>query len=232
VRSDRFLGVVCGLKSEASIVREAVRDERVRVAASGADAARAELLAHEFAAAGAAAIVSVGVSGALRPDLSPGDLLVADAVKSDLEEFTVSDLLLSGLELEKPAISLRRAVLFGSDEIVATILAKARLASQHGADAVDMESHGAARAARATGLPFAAIRAIADPASRALPKAALNAVAADGSTRTLAVLFECAKAPGDFPALLQLGADSAAALRTLRVHLGPLFRRLFLSLNL
>jgi hypothetical protein len=95
-----------------------------------------------------------------------------------------------------------------------------------------MESHGAARAARTSGVPFAAVRAIADPASRALPPAALNAVAPDGSTKTLSVLMACAKAPGQFPALLQLGADSEAALKALRRDLGGLFRRLLFSLDL
>jgi len=76
------------------------------------------------------------------------------------------------------------------------------------------------------------VRSIADPASRALPAAALNAVAPDGSTKVFSVLIACAKAPEDFPALLRLGADSEKALRTLRRDLGGLFRRLLFSLDL
>ncbi|MEX0644518.1 MAG: hypothetical protein WD076_04365, partial [Parvularculaceae bacterium] len=82
------------------------------------------------------------------------------------------------------------------------------------------------------GVPFAAIRAIADPANRALPAAALNAVAPDGSMKILTVLIASAKAPGEFPALLKLGADSEKALKTLRRDLGGLFRRLLFSLDL
>jgi nucleoside phosphorylase len=231
--STRFIGVICGLKSEAAVVKDAAgADARVRIAVSGADAMRAETKARAFCADGAKAILSVGVSGGLRANIAPGDLLIAETVKSATEEFAASDLLLNAIALEQAAIQMKRTVVFGSDEIVASAAAKAALASRHAADAVDMESHGAARAARAAGVPFAAIRAVADPAFCALPKAALNAVAPDGSTRVLSVLLECAKAPGDFPALLKLGADSAAALRTLRVHLGPLFRRLFVSLDL
>ncbi|HXI88235.1 MAG TPA: hypothetical protein VNH64_12305, partial [Parvularculaceae bacterium] len=143
-----------------------------------------------------------------------------------------STALLAELELEGGALPLERAILFGSDEIIASAREKARLFERYGAVAVDMESHGAARAARSAGVPFAAIRAIADPASRALPPSALNAVAPDGSTKTLSVLWECAKAPGQFPALLQLGSDSEAALKTLRNNLDGLFRRLLFSLDL
>jgi len=130
------------------------------------------------------------------------------------------------------ALRLRRAVLLGSDVIVASAAEKERLLLSSGAIAVDMESHGAARAATRAGVPFLAIRAIADPAHRALPKAALGAVAPDGSTRVLSTLIQCAKAPGDFPALLQLGSDSNKALKTLRRDLGGLLGALFLRFDL
>jgi crotonobetainyl-CoA:carnitine CoA-transferase CaiB-like acyl-CoA transferase len=124
------------------------------------------------------------------------------------------------------------AVLFGADSIIASPEEKARLFASYGAVAVDMESHGAARAAKAAGVPFLAIRAIADPAERALPKAALGAVGEDGRPRVPATLLECAKRPQDFPALLQLGRDSDAALKTLGGSLDRLFAALLLRLDL
>lgn len=233
MNSQRFIGIVCGLKSEARAIRAAAGDERVRIAVSGASADRAEAMAAEFCRDGAKAILSVGVSGGLAPHLSPGDLLIGDAVRTrNGDEFAASTSLVAAFEMQTAETPLQRVTLFGSDEIVANAREKARLFERYSAAAVDMESHGAARAARAGGVPFAAVRAIADPASRALPPAALNAVAPDGSTRTFSVLLECAKAPGQFPALLQLGSDSEAALKTLRGGLGGLFRRLFLSLDL
>ncbi len=54
--------------------------------------------------------------------------------------------------------------------------------------AVDMESHGAARFAENWGLPFAALRAIADPQHRALPPAAMVGMKPDGSADIKAVL--------------------------------------------
>lgn len=229
----RFLAVICGLKSEAGAVRSAAGGGRVRIAVSGADAARAEALAKALCSEGAAAVLSVGISGGLAPDLVPGDLIVGDCVKTKAgEEFAATPSLLTAIQLEAPGLPMRRETLFGSDEIVASPREKAALFERYAAGAVDMESHGAARAARAAGVPFAAIRAVADPASRALPGAALGAVAPDGSTRAFSVLLKCAKAPGEFPALMQLGADSDAALKTLRGGLGGLFRRLLFSLDL
>ena len=124
------------------------------------------------------------------------------------------------------------ATLFGADIIIDSASKKSELFANHSAVAVDMESHGAARAAAHAGVPFLAIRAIADPADRALPKAALGAVAPDGSTRVMATLGAALRDPKQFPELMKLGADSAAATKTLRRDLGPLFFRLFLSLDL
>ena len=231
--ASRFIGVVCGLKSEEKAVGSVRLDERLRVAVSGANAMRAEALAVQLINDGAVAVLSVGVSGGLSPHLSPGDLIVGEAVKTKSgEDFPANDSLLSAIGLRSGDVAIERSILFGSDEIVATSRHKSVLFENYHAAAVDMESHGVARAARNAGVPFAAIRAIADPASRALPPAALNAIAADGSTRTLPVLWACAKAPGQFPALLQLGADSEKALRSLRVNLRELFLRLFLALDL
>lgn len=228
-----FLAVICGLKSEAAAVRGCAPAEKVRIAVSGANAVRAEDMARAFCREGAAAVVSVGVSGGLAPDLRPGDLLIGAAVRTKSgEEYAAASTLIAACERESAPAPMRRAILFGADEIIMSAGEKARLYNAHGASAVDMESHGAARAARSAGVPFIAIRAIADPADRALPPVALNAVAPDGSTRALSVLWECAKAPKQFPALMRLGTDSSAAMKTLRRSLGGLFRRLLFSLDL
>lgn len=248
------LAVVCGLKSEAAVVRAAFAQARpvgaeLALGISGASSVRAERIAAEFAAAGAAAIVSAGVSGGLDPALEPGDLLIASSVMTENgETFAADPRLLCALQSapsesrderrnwarreSAPRSAPRTAILLGADRIISTPENKARLFERTGAAAVDMESGGAARAAARSGVPFAAIRAIADPAGRALPGAALGAVAPDGSTRALATLLKCAKAPGDFPALLQLGRDSDLALGALRRDLGGRFRRLLLSLDL
>lgn len=268
--NDHFIAVVCGLKSEAAVMRAAVaNDVSIRIGVSGANAARAEEIARQFCNHGASAIVSVGVSGGLDPALKPGDLIIGNEIIADdgavfepdkylLDALFSSPIYGGGVaggdgeghgadgshplrscgppppqvreeeEVGKPIVGS----LFGADEIVKDTGKKAMLFQNHGALAVDMESHGAARAAAQAGVPFLAIRAIADPADRALPPAAFNAVAPDGSTRVFATLAAAMRDPKQFPLLMKLGADSSAALKTLRRDLGPFFGRLFLSLDL
>ncbi len=229
-----FIAIVCGLKSEAAVVQKVAGNKKVRVGISGASAARAYELARIACQDGAAAVISVGVSGALDPALQPGDLIIGDEVIADDtgRHYEADNYLLGAAKASVANRSAPIGPLFGSDSIVRSPEHKSALRYNHDAIAVDMESHGAARAAAEFSTPFIGIRAIADPADRALPKAALNAVAPDGSTRVFATLLEMTKAPGDIPALMQLGSDSSKALKTLRRDLGPFFDRLFLALDL
>ncbi len=214
-------------------MRDAVRDKRLRIGVSGANAMRAETIALDFCRDGAHLIVSIGVSGGLDPALTPGDLIIGNEIIADDGAVWECHAYLNGAIRDAAlAAGGKIGALFGSDEIIENTSKKSALFHNHGALAVDMESHGAARAAAGVGVPFLAIRAIADPAGRALPPAALNAVAQDGSTRTLATLGAALRDPKQFPALLKLGKDSEEALKTLRRDLGPLFSRLFLSLDL
>jgi len=237
---DNFIAVICGLKSEAAAVCTALgADRRVRIGVSGANAARAEASAAQMCRQGARAVLSIGISGGLDPALKPGDLVIGENVIADDAVIYASDRqLLAAIisahsgksrdEREKH----RFVSLFGADEIVSSVAAKKKLRETRAAIAVDMESHGAAKAAAGANVPFLAIRAIADPANRALPRAALHAVAADGSTRVAATLFAAMREPKQFPMLIRLGRDSRVALKTLRRDLGPLFCRLFVALNL
>ena len=229
-----FIAVICGLKSEAAAVRAAIgEDQRIRVGVSGANAQRAEEIAAAFCAEGARAILSIGVSGGLDPELRAGKLVIGDKTITAGDCVFESDNQLFGAATN--TLQDRTFVigaLFGSNEIVASAAGKKKLRERYQCLAVDMESHGAARAAAAANVPFLAIRAIADPADQALPKAALSAVAPDGSTRVTATLFAALRDPKQFPKLLEVGAHSNAALKTLRRDLGSLFRRLFVALNL
>lgn len=232
-----FVGVVCGLKSEGTAVSASVGDDKIRIGVSGANAARAEEIARSFCKEGADAIVSVGVSGGLDPALEPGALILAESVAEwGGKRWDCDKNLLIALGGATGGLDGGRRIkigpVFGSDKIVEDAAAKATLYREHGCIAVDMESHGAARAAAHAGAPFIAIRAIADPADRALPPAALNAVAPDGSTLVFKTLGAALRDPKQFPELIKLGADSAAALKTLRRDLGLLFGGLFLSLDL
>ncbi len=84
-----------------------------------------------------------------------------------------------------------------------------------GALAVDMESHIAGRFAQEHGLPFAAIRAVADPHSRALPEAALVGMKPNGAADVIAVARALARSPRQMPALLRTALDTRAAMNVL-----------------
>ena len=225
-----FIGVVCGLQSEAKAVRAACEDAHIRIGVSGANAVRAEEIARDFCKKGARMVLSVGVSGGLDPALKPGDLLIGESVRfpSGATYAPDPDLVQA---LVHGAPGARAALLYGSDEIVADASGKALLFNAFGAAAVDMESHAVAKAAMENGATMIAIRAIADPADRAMPPAALNAVAPDGSTRVMKTLGAALRDPKQLPALMKLGADSEAALKTLRRDLGPILKRLFDELD-
>ena len=224
-----MIGIVCGLKSEAAVVRracEAVSGLNVRIGVSGARAAAARNIAVGFAQDDAKFLLSVGVSGGLDPSLTPGTLLLSRNI------LTPNGAAIGSLDHAlfhvRPFAEAhgRWSTLLGSDEIITSPDEKARLFAQTGAHAVDMESHGVAEAARDAGCTFMAIRAIADAADRALPPPALDAVAPDGSTRVLSTLFKAARAPKHFPALVKLGRDSDAALGALGAVLPDLLQNI------
>ena len=116
-----------------------------------------------------------------------------------------------------PALS-RVAVgtLLAARQPIASVAEKAALRAASGALAVDMESGAVAEAAAGAGLPFLALRIVADPADRAIPAAALQGIAPDGSRRPSAVLLNLLTRPADLAPLIRLARDSDAALRQLR----------------
>jgi adenosylhomocysteine nucleosidase len=106
-------------------------------------------------------------------------------------------------------------VIYGGEMIISSIIDKAALAARTGALAVDLESGPVARVAAEAGIPFIALRAIADPAWRGLPEAALLPLDAEGRPRLSAVFGSIAKRPGQIPGLIATALDTRAALRSL-----------------
>ena len=117
---------------------------------------------------------------------------------------------------------------------------KRRLHLRTGAVAVDTESHVAARIAAAHRIPFAACRAVIDPAHSVLPPAAVFGLRHDGTADVIAVLRSLARQPSQLPALARTALDArvaAAALRRGRRLLGaglafPYFEELALDAKL
>ena len=199
------LGIVTGMAAEARLLNHTVHR---CLTASGDPAAAARSLI----AQGAGSLMSFGIAGGLDEALLPGTVIVATCIiDCQGERFDCHPLWRDGLMAALDDQSPVAAALLGSDRPLATIADKRSFA----AAAVDMESHILARVAAGAGLPFAAIRAIADPAMRALPSAALAGWSDRGETRIAPVLWELAHRPWQLPALLRVALDTRKALAAL-----------------
>lgn len=202
-----LLGIVAGVEGEKRALGRWLVDPRVAIALSGADAGRARQAAADLAGRGARVLVSFGLAGGLDPSLRPGTVIrpkrvSRDGTPADWSVRAAND----GVEIER---------LVEAAAIVATSSEKAALAARAEAQAVDMESAAVAEIAASRGLTAAVLRAIADPAERDLPQAALVATRPDGAVNVPAVLGSLIRRPSEFPALLALGRDAAAGTRSL-----------------
>lgn len=198
------LGIVVGLAAEGRIARRLGQ-----VGVGGGGPAGAEAAAERLVAGGATALLSFGLAGGLDPNLRPGDLVVPVVVLEDGQRFATDEALCRGLG------GATAGVLLAAGAVVARAADKRALSAQTGASAVDLESGGVARVARAHRLPFAVVRAICDPAGRDLPPAALVALDAEGGIRLLRVVGSLLARPWQIGGLLRLAADAAAGRRGL-----------------
>jgi adenosylhomocysteine nucleosidase len=171
---------------------------------------------------GCSGIISFGIAGGLATDLAPGAWVVASGVVAAHKRYpTDRDWARRLLQTLGCAV---HADIAGVDAPVVEPVAKRWLRDATSSVAVDMESHIAAAAAEAHGLPFAACRVIIDPAHRSLPPAALVNLRPDGTPDISEILRSVMREPRQLPALLRVAADARAAqvaLRTGRRRLGP-----------
>jgi hypothetical protein len=189
------LVAVTGLEAEAAIARRA---GLAAVCGGGDPAATAAAIARAVAE-GAKALLSFGIAGALAPELRPGTLVVADRVVGVAAR---------PLPLGVPAL---RGPVAGARAPVVRATEKAALFAATGGLVVDLETELVARA----GLPYAVLRAVADPAESDLPPAALVGLKPDGTPALGAVLGSVLRAPSQIPALLRLARETRAALAAL-----------------
>lgn len=217
------LGIITGMTIEAACINtaSAALSENIRplVLAVGGDPEKAKQAARKFVDSGVAGLVSFGVAGGLDPSLVPGDIVLANAVWRPSGD-AISTHTAWRDTVAAAASSLRcfaDVAVAGSDFAITSAAAKAALLERSGAAAVDMESHGVAVAAQEAGLPFLVVRAVADPASRALPAAALAGIGPDGNRRPFAVFAKLLASPTALPALIRLAKDSNKAMKSLSI---------------
>ena len=201
---------VCGLAFEAAIVEGP--DIRT-VSRGGRSIALADAIERAIDE-GVVALISFGVAGALMPSLQPGSLIVADDVIGPEGRHPTDPAWSTAMRRRLP--NALPASIAGVDRIVATPADKMALATTTGAALVDMESHIVARIAHDRGLPFVALRAVADPLHRSMPPAAMTAMREDGRVDLPAVLRSILGRPQQLPELLRIGLDTRRALNALR----------------
>jgi nucleoside phosphorylase len=142
------------------------------IAVSGIGPHNAMRAAERLLACGVARLANWGVAGALDAALAAGDVLIADRIRytnddpgfaTDVE---ANDRLAAALSA---TLHVRRGALWSASRPIATPSEKRALAENSGALAVDMEAAPVAAVALRAKLPFVAVKAICDPAGRAVP---------------------------------------------------------------
>jgi adenosylhomocysteine nucleosidase len=204
-QSASFVVVATGLRAEARI---AARVAQVRAVAGGGYG-RLEQLIREEIAEGGEAIVSFGIAAGLAPGRGPGTCLVGSEIAHGGIRYSADKAWAARLQSIIGGAEL--AAIAGVDHPLQSPAEKQALYAETSALAADMESHIAARLATEHGLPFAALRVIADPAVRGVPPAALAGMSKDGRVDLWAVLASLARAPDQLPAMMSLAADMRRA---------------------
>jgi hopanoid-associated phosphorylase len=189
---------VCGLKREVELLARYAKATTPRDLTPTSDAA---------------GIISIGIAGALAPDLRAGDVVIAERVVTANEAFETDGKWTARLAATLPQV--RIGAILGRSAIADTTEVKLALRTSTTADVVDMESHLAARAARDSGLPFAALRVVSDRADHALPPAVLVAMMPDGGIALGRVLKSVAMNPAQIPGLIRTARESEKAFSAL-----------------
>jgi adenosylhomocysteine nucleosidase len=208
--------IVTGLVQEARIAA----GPGMAVICSSSDPRQLRALLTVFDPSTIRGVISFGVAGGLDPSLKSGDVVVATEVMAGdarwLAGFALDDALIAKLTVGLGRRRVVRGGLAGVEDVVVAQAGKAALRMETGAAAVDMESHIAAAYAAEAQLPFTALRVISDPASRALPALARNAIKPNGDIDLRMILRGVARNPRTLSALVSTGIDFNRALRSLR----------------
>ena len=179
---------------------------------------RAARAAESLLARGASALLSWGTAGALSPELLPGSLILPKVITgSGGEQCHVDrEWHMRTIRCLQDRLVISNDPIVESETVVAGVVDKAHLFARSRAAAVDMESGVIACAAARAGVPFLAIRAIADTATTEIPREVLNMFSVHGEWRLSAVVPAVLKRPPVVADCLRLWHDVRAAYGSLR----------------
>ncbi len=150
------------------------------------------------------AVGNIGVCGGLATNLKPGTIIIVDRItasfekKADLQRQYVPDEniveFLSQI-LANNGIEYRHGTLLCSEKALITPEEKASAFANTSAIAVDMESAGAAEAAKHASLPFFCVKVVCDTAQMEVVKELLDAVDSRGNNRPIRLILPLLKRP-------------------------------------
>lgn len=221
-----MLGIVVSLPRELkSLTRQAIPagewralTDNTLVALSGIGAEGAHRAGAVLVAQGVTALLSWGCAAALDDRVSPGCLILPKRIIGARgESYRVNHEWHQRLyQTLRIGHRLSTDPLVESSTIMKTAAEKRALAQRTEAAATDMESAAQARFAQEHGLPFTAIRAIADAVSTDIPENVLRVLDREGDIRFWQLITSVHLAPADWIKLIRLGIQFSAARRTLR----------------
>ena len=177
----------------------------IRVYQCGTGHERAYAAACSALSAGASALVSWGVAGALVPELSAGTILLPQQVLTSTGVTLATD---SRWRMElyralQAMFAVRDGSILETPDVLTTRIVKAQAAQASGAIAADMESAAVGQAASDAGKPFVVLRVVLDTLADTLPRDIERWVDEAGNQRRMAAL-EMALRPTSWPNLIRL----------------------------
>lgn len=195
-----------------------VLNDACLVGVSGAGPEAASCCTQRLAEQGCTRLISWGCAAALDPSLKPGALLIpATLISADGETLATDDQWRAEFMAQlNGKIPVNQGALLESRRIVSTAVEKRSLYQHTGALGLDMESAAAARAAKALGLPFLAIRSIVDPAHIDIPPSIATAFDENGVLNVPKMLMKAVFRPIDLLGIIRLGRDFGKATGSLR----------------
>jgi|SRR5437016_4062365 len=200
---------VTGLTREARVVAH----PEVLPVVGGGDAEALESRIESAVTKGGRRILSIGICGALCPELQVGDVVIASEIVTQDAVYAANPFWTRELSARLPEAVV--ASMAGVDAVSADREGKAQLRQSTRARTVDMESHVAARAAVKHGFPFAALRIVSDGAHRSLPHAAQIALHPSGGVDVPAVLRSILRAPLQILPLIRTAWEAEIAFAAL-----------------
>jgi len=220
------LGIVVAMTAEArSLVPKSMllKDGLIPISGgtviqlSGVGPRRAGVAGKNLLGHGATALLSWGSAGGLVATLSAGSLVLPSKVIGADQSFYLTDpawyeRLLDRL---KGFVNIHQGSLAESVTALKTPAEKRILFERTGAIAVDMESGAVAKVAQEAGVPFMAVRAIADSADMAIPQSPLKAVDEFGELSLPTLLSGLIRHPAELFDMIRLGWNFRAAQVTL-----------------